>query len=260
MSCEAKAQFEATNADSCRVIEELMNPAKVSKTCTATDAACSPAGGDGRPRQTIAELLASFSALRDVKLERLQLARPEVASFLPSLPSSRPRSPSKCRCLCSSIAASFLHASMSPAPPSSFQSLYVTEGSTSYPDYQNAQPQGFAEFLQRAQDVAALLASDVAQRDDAQEVPYKQVALLKDSGLVTALGAVEFGGGGLPFADGYKLARAVAAGDGSIGQLLAYHFLWSYTARIVGTEEQIKEEERRYTEGKLFYGAAVNPR
>jgi hypothetical protein len=33
--------------------------------------------------------------------------------------------------------------------------------------------------------------------------------------------------------------RAVATGDGSIGQLLGYHYLWNWAARPVGTPEQI---------------------
>lgn len=98
------------------------------------------------------------------------------------------------------------------------------------------------------------------QRDKNNVVPYAQVQLLKDSGLVTAIGPAEFGGGGLRFADGYKLQRIIAGGDGSIGQLLAYHYLLAYAPRLLGSEEQIRIEEKRYTERRLFYGGAVNAR
>lgn len=37
-------------------------------------------------------------------------------------------------------------------------------------------------------------------------------------------------------------------------------FVAGYAAQIVGTPEQIDFEAKRYTEGKLFYGGAVNPR
>lgn len=36
--------------------------------------------------------------------------------------------------------------------------------------------------------------------------------------------------------------------------------LYRYTVTVVGTSEQIDVESKRYTEGNLFFGAAVNPR
>ena len=117
-----------------------------------------------------------------------------------------------------------------------------------------------------------------ADRRTRADLEFRQIQLLKDAGLVTALGPKAYGGGGLRFDSGYKVGvaadvgrrtltscclqiqRAVAAGDGSIGQLLAYHYLWSYTANAVGTAEQLANEARRYTENNWFIGGAVNPR
>ncbi|KAM0790564.1 hypothetical protein ACM66B_004433 [Microbotryomycetes sp. NB124-2] len=164
---------------------------------------------------------------------------------------------------------------MSPAiaqpapPPSSFQLLDLQNGSAKsssdgkiqYPQFASApQPRTFEEFLARATEVAELLALDVAERDRDNVVPHRQVQLLKDAGLVTALGPVEHGGGGLTYAQGLKLQRAVSAGDGSIGQLLAYHYLWAQTAWVVGSKEQAAYEAERYTRGRFFIGGAVNPR
>ncbi|KAF7973576.1 hypothetical protein HWV62_14854 [Athelia sp. TMB] len=147
------------------------------------------------------------------------------------------------------------------APASSFEAVKVPEATAQYPSYDGKSiPKSETEFLQRAREVAELLGGDVADRDLNNVIPYAQVALLKDSGLVTALGPTKYGGGGQPFHVGLKIQREVSAGDGSIGQLLGYHYLWSYTAQIVGTPEQIDFEAKRYTEGKLFYGGAVNPR
>jgi hypothetical protein len=68
----------------------------------------------------------------------------------------------------------------------------------------------------------------------------------------------------------------VSAGDGSVGQLLGtcpfpqyrrllgeimridniltavsgYHYLWSITAQVVGTPQQIERENKRYVEGE----------
>ncbi len=121
-------------------------------------------------------------------------------------------------------------------------------------------PNSAQGWIERAQDVAALLATDAVTRDRAGETPYAEVRLLKDAGLVTLLGPAEHGGGGQTWSTAYKVTREVAKGDGSIGQLLGYHYLWAWAVRLVGTEEQIEQVERLYTAGALFFGGAVNPR
>ena len=93
-------------------------------------------------------------------------------------------------------------------------------------------PRTEAEWLERARLVRGLLAADAAGRDAAGETPYAEVALLKDSGLVTLLGPVEHGGGGQEWPLAYRVVREVAAGDGSIGQLLGYHLLWFWAAHL----------------------------
>ncbi|MGW0889451.1 acyl-CoA dehydrogenase family protein [Saccharopolyspora sp. NPDC002578] len=115
-------------------------------------------------------------------------------------------------------------------------------------------------WLERAQDVAALLATDAVARDRAGATPHAEVRLLKESGLVTLLGPVEHGGGGQTWSTAYEVIREVAKGDGSIGQLLGYHYLWAWAVRLVGTDAQIDAVERLYTESDLFFGGAVNPR
>lgn len=56
------------------------------------------------------------------------------------------------------------------------------------------------------------------------------------------------------------MIREVAKGDGSIGQLLGYHYLWAWAVRLVGTDEQIKSVEERYTRNNYFFSGAVNLR
>ncbi|QJY44643.1 acyl-CoA dehydrogenase family protein [Pseudonocardia broussonetiae] len=115
-------------------------------------------------------------------------------------------------------------------------------------------------WLARAREVRALLAVDAAARDRAGETPYAEVALLKDSGLVTLLGPVAEGGGGQEWPLAYRVVREIAAADGSIGQLLGYHYLWFWAARLVGTREQIAAVEADATRNRWFFGGAVNPR
>ncbi|GAA5933165.1 uncharacterized protein JCM15063_002316 [Sporobolomyces koalae] len=154
--------------------------------------------------------------------------------------------------------------SAAPEPASSFSHLKLktsssTASASNYPSFPSA-PRTTQEFLDRAEEISALISVDVHLRDAANEVPYRQIQLLKDSGLVTALGRSEWGGGGQTPETGYHIVRVVSKGDGSIGQLLAYHYLWSWTALVLGSKEQIEFEQRRYIDNRYFYGAAVNPR
>ncbi|MFC5952620.1 acyl-CoA dehydrogenase family protein [Pseudonocardia lutea] len=116
------------------------------------------------------------------------------------------------------------------------------------------------EWLARAREVRTILAADAAARDRAGATPHAEVQLLKDAGLVTLLGPVEHGGGGQEWPLAYRVIREVAAGDGSIGQLLGYHLLWFWAARLVGTAEQIEAVEAEATRNRWFFGGAVNPR
>jgi alkylation response protein AidB-like acyl-CoA dehydrogenase len=117
-----------------------------------------------------------------------------------------------------------------------------------------------ARWVERAGEVAAILATDAVSRDKAGATPFAEVRLLKDSGLVTLLGPVEHGGGGQTWPTAYHVIREVAKADGSIGQLLGYHYLWFWAARLVGTPEQIAAVEELATANTLFFGGAVNPR
>lgn len=121
-------------------------------------------------------------------------------------------------------------------------------------------PRTPAGWIDRAREVATHLALDAVERDRANQTPHAEVALLKESGLVTLLGPPAHGGGGQDWTTALRVVRAVSAGDGSIGQLLGYHYLWAWAARLVGTPEQIEAVEQAATREQWFYGGAVNPR
>jgi alkylation response protein AidB-like acyl-CoA dehydrogenase len=124
----------------------------------------------------------------------------------------------------------------------------------------SAVPGTSAEWLARAEEVGNLLGLDAVERDRANAAPHAEVQLLKDSGLVALLGPVEFGGGGQSWDTALKVVRIVSRADGSIGQVLGYHYLWAWAVRLVGTEAQIGAVEELYTANKLVFGGAVNPR
>ncbi|WP_336049527.1 acyl-CoA dehydrogenase family protein [Streptomyces sp. CA2R101] len=121
-------------------------------------------------------------------------------------------------------------------------------------------PEGPQGWIERATEVAAVLATDAVARDRTGATPYAEVGLLKDSGLVTLLGPVEQGGGGQDWPTAYRVIREVAKADGSIGQLLGYHYLWNWAARLVGTREQWEAVEAEAARQRWFFGGAVNPR
>ncbi|WP_213576156.1 acyl-CoA dehydrogenase family protein [Rhodococcus sp. USK13] len=121
-------------------------------------------------------------------------------------------------------------------------------------------PTTSAEWIARAEKVSDILARDAVERDRVGAAPYAEVQLLKDSGLVTLLGPTEFGGGGQRWETAYQVVRVIARGDGSIGQLLGYHYLWAWAVRLVGTEPQIGAVEELYTSNNFLFGGAVNPR
>ncbi|QHE70262.1 acyl-CoA dehydrogenase family protein [Rhodococcus sp. WAY2] len=134
--------------------------------------------------------------------------------------------------------------------------MTVTTGETVWAET----PTTSAEWIARAQKVSDILARDAVERDRVGAAPYAEVQLLKDSGLVTLLGPTEFGGGGQRWETAYQVVRVIARGDGSIGQLLGYHYLWAWAVRLVGTEPQIGAVEELYTSNNFLFGGAVNPR
>ncbi|MGW7489670.1 acyl-CoA dehydrogenase family protein [Streptomyces sp. NPDC054786] len=121
-------------------------------------------------------------------------------------------------------------------------------------------PEGPQGWIERAAEVAAVLATDAVARDRAGATPYAEVQLLKDSGLVTLLGPTAHGGAGQDWPTAYRGIREVAKADGSIGQLLGYHYLWNWAARLVGTREQWEHVEAEAARHQWFFGGAVNPR
>ncbi|MCB1274346.1 MAG: monooxygenase [Leucobacter sp.] len=121
-------------------------------------------------------------------------------------------------------------------------------------------PETAEQWLVRAEEVADILAVDAVERDRANVPPHAEVRLLKSAGLVTVLGPKAFGGAELPWHIANRIVRIIARADGSIAQLLGYHYLWAWAARLVGTDAQIAAVEELYTANNFFFGGAVNPR
>ena len=70
-----------------------------------------------------------------------------------------------------------------------------------------------AGWLQRAQEVADVLAIDAGLRDKENKSPTAEVQLLKDGGLLKILGPKKYGGGEQPWSVGYKTIRKIAEAE-----------------------------------------------
>lgn len=111
-----------------------------------------------------------------------------------------------------------------------------------------------------ARDVASQLAATALERDRANRNPVAEIALLRDKGLLRLATPVEFGGAGANLQQALRVGRIISAADGSIGQLLLYHYsngVWSY---ILGTHAQWEQVARGVGEQGWFQGGVSNPR
>ena len=121
-------------------------------------------------------------------------------------------------------------------------------------------PSTAEEWIKRAAEVSEIFGKDAAQREKDNKSPFAEISLLKSSGLTKALGPKKYGGGEQGWDVAYKLIREIAKGDGSLGMLLGYHLLWSWTSAVVGTDEQNDRTQKLIIENNYFVGGAVNPR
>lgn len=99
---------------------------------------------------------------------------------------------------------------------SNAQAVQATDPAV-YDEYRSkweVQPTDNSGWVQRAKDVAAVLALDAGNRERQNKSPRAEVTLLKYSGLLKVLGATKYGGGGQSWSVGYQVIQEVAKGDG----------------------------------------------
>lgn len=110
-----------------------------------------------------------------------------------------------------------------------------------------------------ARQVAGTLAADVLARDRANKQPFAEVQLLREAGLLELLVPAEFGGAGGHFETAFEVIRILAAADGSISQLLAYHYINQSGIAFYAPAEAQADWWRRTVEGSWLWGDSVNP-
>lgn len=121
-------------------------------------------------------------------------------------------------------------------------------------------PRTHQQWLETARAVAADLARDALERDRANALPHAEIDKLRQAGLLSLLVPAELGGGGGDWRTAYQVIREIAVADGSIGQLVGYHFQISWNAGFFANWEMLDELGRRGAAEGWFWGGAFNPR
>ncbi|MCP3804672.1 acyl-CoA dehydrogenase family protein [Allokutzneria sp. A3M-2-11 16] len=110
-----------------------------------------------------------------------------------------------------------------------------------------------------AEEVAAKLREDAAERDRANAAPEREVELLRSSGLLTAFIPAELGGGDADPATSDSVTRIIAAADASIGHLLGYHYLHVWRSELFGDQDRVTRLRRETSANQWFWGGVANP-
>jgi len=112
------------------------------------------------------------------------------------------------------------------------------------------------QAVEAARGVAAVLAKDALERDRANAEPLAEAQLLRDAGLPALLLPTSVGGAGLGWATALRVVREIAVADGSIAQLLGYHYVNVANLWWVGGLERWGPPSAA---GQWLWGDAVNP-
>jgi len=111
------------------------------------------------------------------------------------------------------------------------------------------------EAIKVAGEVATILAQGAAERDRKRLLPYKEMDLLSDSGLLAISVPKAYGGAGVASATVAEVLAILSAADGSIGQIPQNHFFMLEGLRLQGTDEQKRFFYERTLAGERFGNA-----
>lgn len=126
--------------------------------------------------------------------------------------------------------------------------------------YQGLNAEEFASWKEVARSVAGRLRDTLIERDRANKDPLEEIDWLRQSGLLKLAVPKEYNGGGANLVQALEISRIISAGDGSIGQLIAYHYsngVWSY---ILGSREQWEFIVNGIAQQGWFQSSISNPR
>lgn len=108
-------------------------------------------------------------------------------------------------------------------------------------------------------ELVAALRDDAARRDLAGAEPVAEVALLKESGLLTLMIPTALGGQGESWLVANQVARVVSAADANVGHLLGYHYLQLWRGELFDNVELATRLRRETVAGNHFWAGVSNP-
>ncbi|WP_432502554.1 acyl-CoA dehydrogenase family protein [Kineococcus arenarius] len=116
-----------------------------------------------------------------------------------------------------------------------------------------------AQVVDAARDVADQLALDALERDRANAEPFTEAELLRKAGLPSILLPTAIGGAGLPWSVALEVVREIARTDGSIAQLVAYHYVNAHNLVWVADDAGRQRWGVPSVEQQWLWGDSVNP-
>jgi alkylation response protein AidB-like acyl-CoA dehydrogenase len=123
----------------------------------------------------------------------------------------------------------------------------------------NADADELGRWKAAAQAAAEKLSADALDRDRANQDPFREVDLLRSHGLVNLLIPRELGGEGAHWETALHVVRILATADGSIAQLMAYHYINQAAIAFYGAPDRQAQWFRRSAERQWLWGDSVNP-
>ncbi|UQA97029.1 acyl-CoA dehydrogenase family protein [Streptomyces halobius] len=109
-----------------------------------------------------------------------------------------------------------------------------------------------------ARELADDLAVDAAVRDRAGKAPFDEVSRLREAGLPALLMPPGASGRGCDWRTACAVIREISAADSSIGELLARHYVLSWSARFFGTPETADGLELRAATGQWLWAGSTD--
>jgi SfnB family sulfur acquisition oxidoreductase len=99
------------------------------------------------------------------------------------------------------------------------------------------------------EEIAAKLAEGAAARDRERILPYEEMELISDAGLLAITVPKAYGGAGVRAGTVARVIATLSGADGSIGQIPQNHFFMLEALRLQGAEEQ-----KRFFYGRVLAG------
>jgi len=115
-----------------------------------------------------------------------------------------------------------------------------------------------AGWVERACQAAGLVAATAFDRDTAAAVPVAEIQWIKDAGLIGLQGPKASGGGDADWATVLDVVAEFAKVDGSIANVLGWHYAYFWLFRSFGTPGQRAAWEAEVTAGRQLISGIAN--